>query len=70
MREVTVSEDIILKDIYERGTVFLNSDDPEIDQLWDLVRAQYVTNLVSFSYDWSFKLTEEGINYVQGKQNE
>jgi hypothetical protein len=66
MREPTVSEDKILNEVYEKGTVFLNNSDVDIQKYWVLVRTGYLKNLVSFSHDWSFKLSGEGLEYVQG----
>ena len=66
MREPTVSEDKILNEVYEKGTVFLNNSDVDIQKYWILVRTGYLKNLVSFSHDWSFKLSDEGLEYVQG----
>lgn len=56
--EPTYKQHKILESIPEEGREFDNCD--LTNDHWELVRGGYVNNLVSFSHDWTFKITEKG----------
>jgi len=55
----------ILKSVYDDGETGMNSGDEGIDEYWKLTREGYLRSLVSFGYDWTFRITGTGIAFVE-----
>lgn len=66
MQEPTFKQHKILEKIASVGTLFRKGDEDDIDDIYELVRAGYVKNLVCMSggYDWKFINTEKADEYL------
>jgi hypothetical protein len=55
----------ILKEIDDMGKLGMNSGDFGIDDYWQLVREDYLKSLVGFGFDWYFKLSKKGEEFLE-----
>ena len=66
MTEPTFKQHKILEKISVTDGIYRKGDEQDIEEIWVLVRAGYVRNLVNMGgqYDWKFILTDKGDKYL------
>lgn len=65
--EPTFREHKVLENISKNGAERKTGKEDNIEMYWELVRDGFLLNtpLTQAGYDWSFKLTEKAVSYLE-----
>ena len=66
MGEPTYRQHQILEKVQTVDEIYRMGNEPDMDNIWELVRGGYLQNLVCVGggYDWKFILTEQAEQYL------
>ena len=72
MEEPTFKQHKILEKISITDGIYRKGDEPDVEDIYVMVRAGYVKNLVCMGgkHEWKFIITEQGEKYLSALANE